>query len=69
MLIALRIATGRTPDWGAPQALFQTTFAGGTYASYAPDRDGQRFVLPVSPGPEEATPITVIVNWTAALRR
>jgi hypothetical protein len=69
MLIALPIETGKTPDWGTPEVLFQTPFAGGTYAGYTVDRDGQRFVLPLPPGPEEATPITVIVNWTGLLPR
>jgi hypothetical protein len=54
---------------GPPQPLFQTTFGGGTYASYAVDRDGQRFRLTVPLGPEEAPPITVVLNWAAQLRR
>jgi hypothetical protein len=63
----MRLSTGR-PEWGTPQGLFQTLAGGGTYASYAPARDGQRFLLSLPPEPENAAPITVVVNWTSVLR-
>jgi hypothetical protein len=67
MMMAVRVDAGDTLQWGAPQALFQTMFAGGVYAPYGVFRDGQRFLVPVSPD-AEVTPITVVINWTAALR-
>jgi Tol biopolymer transport system component len=70
MLMAVPITAGAsTFEWGAPQPLFQTMFRGGTYASYVPARDGQQFLVNVPPGLEDVTPITVLVNWTAALRK
>jgi Tol biopolymer transport system component len=69
MLMALPIQSGSRPEWGMPQPLFQTTFGGGIYASYAADRDGQRFLLPVPPGAEDVRPITVVLNWVAQLQR
>jgi Tol biopolymer transport system component len=66
-LMGVPIQAGTTMQWGTSEALFKTMFAGGVYASYAVSADGQRFLVPVSAG-GAATPITVIVNWTAALR-
>ena len=69
-LMAVPIAVaGATPTWSPPRALFMTMFAGGIYGEVAVSRDGQRFLMPVPPGLEDATPITVVVNWTAALPR
>jgi hypothetical protein len=68
-LTAVAVKTGSTLEWGAPQALFQTMFRGGTYASYAVATDGKRFLMNVPPGAEDITPITVVVNWMAALRK
>jgi serine/threonine-protein kinase len=66
-LTAVAIKAAATPQWGRPQPLFQTMYRGGVYASYAVSGDGQRFLVGVPPGVEDITPITVVVNWTAAL--
>jgi hypothetical protein len=42
---------------------------GGTYASYALSRDGERFLTNLPPSLEETLPITVVMNWTSTLRR
>ena len=68
-LMVVPIGDGGTPDPGAPKALFQTMFREGAYGSYAVSRDGQRFLMKVPPASGDLTPITVIVNWTGALRR
>ena len=44
----------------------------GSYLAYAVSADGQRFLIPRPPstGADEApSPITVVLNWTAALRK
>jgi Tol biopolymer transport system component len=68
-LTAVPVTAGSTFEWGAPQTLFQTMFRGGTYASYAVARDGQRFLMNVPPSLEDITPITVVVNWMAAIQQ
>jgi hypothetical protein len=55
---------------GTPVSLFATTarpFAPGGW-SYDVSRDGQRFLL-LEPGSSQSDPITVIVNWEAALKQ
>ena len=66
-MTAVSIKAGATLEWGRPQPLFQTMFRGGVSASYAVPGDGQRFLVGVPPGVEDVTPITVVVNWQAAL--
>ena len=68
-LTAVPIKLAATPQWGSPQPLFQTMYRGGVYAIYAVSRDGQRFLVGVPPGVEDVTPITVVVNWAAALQK
>ena len=59
---------------GAPRALFQTRlpFQGvaglDTRQWYDVTADGQRFLLNL-PWEESGSPITVILNWTAALNK
>jgi hypothetical protein len=68
-LMAVPIGDGNTPDPGAPRALFKTMFREGAYGSYAVSGDGQRFLMKVPPAAGDLTPITVIVNWPATLKR
>jgi Tol biopolymer transport system component len=68
-LMSVAISAGSTLEFDAPKPLFQTMFREGAYGSYAVSRDGQRFLLNVPPAPADVTPITVVVNWTAALRQ
>lgn len=56
---------------GLPTQLFQSAFVEGLpYKNrYVVSADGQRFVV-VAPTEEQVrAPITVVLNWTAALRR
>jgi serine/threonine protein kinase/Tol biopolymer transport system component len=69
MLNAVAVKTGPTFEWSAPRPLFQTMFRGGVYADYQVSRDGKRFLMNVPPGPEDVTPITVVLNWTGLLRK
>jgi serine/threonine protein kinase len=57
---------------GIPKPLFQVTAAstGGAGARrYAVSNDGKRFLLSVISNAEESSPITVRLNWTAALKK
>ena len=53
---------------GVPKALFQTSLAVAAAASYDVSKDG-RFLIPATPGQSSSAPITVVVNWTAALNK
>lgn len=44
-------------------------FREGAYGSYAVSRDGQRFLMNVPPEAGDLTPITVVINWTAVLKK
>ena len=68
-LMAVAVGAGPTPEAGVPTTLFQTMFREGAYGSYEVAQDGQRFLMKVPPAPGELTPITVVVNWTASLKR
>ena len=64
--------TGPTFTWGEPHALMDTRItgwdrAGGGCCQYAPSHDCQRFLI--NTATNAAIPITVAVNWSAALRR
>jgi Tol biopolymer transport system component len=65
------VPVGAGPSFGIPKPLFQTQVRAGVTSfrtHYVPSRDGQRFLvntaIDVPP-----SPITVIVNWTAALKK
>jgi serine/threonine protein kinase len=68
-LMAVDVATG--PSFGVPRSLFQTHVPAGVASlrtHYVPSRDGQRFLVnEASDG--AASPITVVLNWTALLNK
>jgi serine/threonine protein kinase len=64
--------SGTSFAWGEPQPLIETRMtgwerSGAGCCQYAVSADGQRFLI--STATNTAIPITVAVNWTAALRR
>ena len=73
-------ATGSTFEFSAPRPLFDSGYLNnapghtGSYNTFDVSSDGQRFLIP---RPESTnltgalanTPITVVLNWTAALRK
>ena len=72
-LMAVPVAwTAGAPSFSVPVALFQTTLvpeAGlGASAHYDVSGDGQRFILASPLANTSNEPITLLVNWTAALR-
>jgi serine/threonine protein kinase/Tol biopolymer transport system component len=75
-VMAVPIKSGANFDAGTPQALFEIPpdvgpwLQGGVdQREYAVSSDGQRFLIGVKVGEESSAPLTVVVNWTAGLRR
>ncbi|MCC6366482.1 MAG: hypothetical protein IT165_23435 [Bryobacterales bacterium] len=72
-LMAVEIKTTPRFEQGIPKALFRTRIAGGgafgTFFHYSPAADGRRFLVNVAPADAVSAPITVVLNWTAGLKR
>jgi eukaryotic-like serine/threonine-protein kinase len=67
-LMAVDVTTGPSFEAGAPRPLFQTPIlVNPVIDQYAVTGDGRRFILGTPLGEEE--PITVMLNWTAGLKR
>jgi Tol biopolymer transport system component len=67
----MTVPVGPGPSFGVPKALFQTRVPAGVTANrthYVPSRDGQRFLVNMATD-AVASPITVVVNWTASLKK
>jgi len=67
----MAVAVGAGPTFGIPKRLFQTNVRAGISGNrthYVPTRDGQRFLVN-TPLDAPDTPITVIVNWSAAVKK
>ena len=70
LMVATVLAERDTFQVGAVTPLFRVRppFTPGSYYQVAPD--GSRFLFNMAPeGPAAATPITVVLNWTATLKR
>jgi Tol biopolymer transport system component len=73
-MTSVAVRAGATFEAGTPEALFQTRSAGlapsTTFSQqYDVTRDGQRFLLNVDTSEVNAVPITVVLDWTAALQK
>jgi hypothetical protein len=69
-LMAVPVAPG--PTFGAPRSLFQTYAprSANLYRThYVPSGDGQRFLINTLPGDQPSASITVVLNWTAGLKK
>jgi len=67
----MTVAVGPGPSFGIPEPLFQTRVSGHVSANrthYAAARDGQRFLVNTATD-AAASPITVVLNWTATLKK
>jgi eukaryotic-like serine/threonine-protein kinase len=60
---------GSAFEIGTTKSLFQTRAIGGLDSPYAVSPDGQRFLVNTAPEQTESVPITVVLNWTAGLKR
>ena len=62
-------ATGQF-DAGVPQALFPTGARAIQHQPvYAVTKDGKRFLVNARPQQSSVAPLTVVVNWTAAIQK
>jgi serine/threonine protein kinase len=75
-LMAVDVKLGSTFEQGIPKLLFQaripTAFPGAFRNFYVASADGRRFLFysPIGEsGTSQITPITVVLNWTAGLKR
>ena len=59
---------GASFDAGAVKPLFQTRVTGVRY-EYDVSADGQRFLINTAPEQSASQPISVVVNWTAGLKK
>jgi hypothetical protein len=70
-LMAVPVQSGENFAASAAAPLFE--FRAGTsnafFAPYAVTGDGQRFLLNATVETEVAAPLTVVVNWTAEVKR
>jgi Tol biopolymer transport system component len=66
-------SAGQTLEAGTPAALFQTRIVGGGLANgkqqYAVAPDGQRFLINITVDESTTSPITIVTNWIAGLRK
>jgi Tol biopolymer transport system component len=69
-LMSVTVNPGSSFQMGSPAALFQTrVFSYNSPNRYAVSNDGQRFLVNSSVEEINNTPITVVLNWTTALKK
>ena len=70
-MMSVPIGNGRSFDAGLPQALFRANvWTLARNQVYAVTKDGQRFLVTATPQKSSgAAPLTVVLNWTAALNK
>jgi len=71
-LMAVEVKSSATFEAGAPRALFSVPIgppASFGYSYYDVSADGQRFLVNALLEEAPATPITVVLNWTAGVKR
>jgi Tol biopolymer transport system component len=69
-LMAVPVKTGESFEAGLPKSLFQTRISVATlYYGYDVTADGQRFLVNNLAEEAQVQSITVVLNWTAGLRR
>src|ERR1700722_3849089 len=66
-LMAVSLAAGPEFQAGIPKALFRA-LPRGDFAAWAPSPDGKRFLF-LAPEPQDAAPLTVVLNWQAGLKK
>ena len=70
-MMAVAVDTTRSFEAGMPRALFQPNAArfNTGYGDYAVSRDGQRFLINSRREQVSPPPLTVVVNWLAAVQK
>jgi hypothetical protein len=69
-MMAVDVNNGKTFESGIPHPLFGVSSLknlGGN--SYAVTADGQRFLISMSVESDQSSPMTIVLNWTASLRK
>ncbi len=67
-LMAVEVKTGESFEAGPPRFLFQTKLRRLPGPQYDPSPDGQRFLVNLSEE-DRSLPATVVLNWTAGVKR
>ena len=68
----MAVAVGAGPSFAVPKVLFQTRVPEGVTprrTHYVPSRDGQRFLVNTQSLDASPSPITVVLNWQAELKK
>ena len=65
--MAVEVANGAKFQAGVPKPLFDSHFPGG-FTGYDVSKDG-RFLIPVQLEQSATARMTVLVNWTATLKK
>ncbi|MEK6322622.1 MAG: hypothetical protein AABN33_13180 [Acidobacteriota bacterium] len=69
-LMAVDVKASSTFEVSVPKELFQTRIVGVTFRrGYDVTADGQRFLIITQVEEEKPSPISVVLNWTADLKR
>jgi serine/threonine protein kinase len=71
-LMAVEVKTARGLEAAIPKPLFQTRIQGSTLSPgsrYAASANGQRFLISSAPEELASAPITLVLNWTAGLKK
>lgn len=69
-MMATAVETGGSEfQFNAPSALFKTRMLGWNFHEFDVSLDGQRFLIGTRIGEPSGPPPTVILNWTAALKK
>jgi hypothetical protein len=69
-LMAVSISPGPAFAAGVPAVLFNTRLAlSNAISQYAPSADGQRFLVVTQEGATAITPLTVVLNWDADMKK
>ena len=76
MAVPMRVSSGRQPlQAGEPVRLFRTSIVGSgaprdsLKQQYDVSADGQRFLVNITTDTVSLSPITIIQNWMAVLKR
>lgn len=67
-LMAVEVKTGASFAAGLPKALFETHLA-NSHVAFDVSADGQRFLMPVPVETTGSEPVTMVLNWTAGIRK
>jgi serine/threonine protein kinase len=68
----MAVAVGAGPSFAVPKTLFQTRVPEGVSSRrthYVPSSDGKRFLINTQSADALPSPITVVLNWTAELKK